>query len=93
MKGGKSGDLVRRLILALESQGARVLDATGTGAADKQRFLSALEAERSRTYATSAFDVLVGIPRSAAQRSFKRSSTAFWNDALFHQRRAEDDSC
>ncbi len=63
MQGGKSGDLIRRLMLAFESQGARVLDATGTGTADKQRFLSALEAERSRTYATSSFDVMLGIQR------------------------------
>src|SRR6202011_1504641 len=48
---------------ALSAQGARILGATGTGAADKQRFLSALEAERSRTYATSGFDVMVGIQR------------------------------
>jgi hypothetical protein len=54
MQSGRSGDLVRRLLLAFESQGARVLDATGTGAADKQRFPSALEAQRSCTYATFA---------------------------------------
>ena len=63
MQGGRSGDLVRRLLLAFESQGARVLDATGTAVADKQRFLTALEAERSRSYATSNIDVLVGIQR------------------------------
>jgi superfamily II DNA or RNA helicase len=63
MKGGRSGDLVSRLMHALASQGARVLDATGTGAADKQRFLTGLEAEKSRTYATSEFDVMVGIQR------------------------------
>jgi hypothetical protein len=63
MQGGRSGELVSRLTQALASQGARVLDATGTGAADKQRFLSALEAEKNRTYATSAFDVMVGIQR------------------------------
>src|SRR5262249_40928160 len=63
MQGGRSGELVCRLLLAFESQGARVLDATGTGAADKERFLSALEAEKSRTYATSAFDVMLGIQR------------------------------
>ena len=63
MQGGRSGELVRRLMLTFESQGARVLDATGTATADKQRFLSALEAERSRSHATSAFDVMVGIQR------------------------------
>jgi pyrroloquinoline quinone (PQQ) biosynthesis protein C len=63
MQGGRSGELVRRLREAFSAQGARVLDATGTGAADKQRFLTALDAEKSRTYATSAFDVLVGIQR------------------------------
>src|SRR5260221_9652532 len=34
MQGGKSGELVRRLLQALTSHGARVLDATGTGTAD-----------------------------------------------------------
>jgi superfamily II DNA or RNA helicase len=63
MQGGKSGELVDRLKQALESHGARVLDATGTGVADKQRFLTALEAEKGRTYATSAIDVMVGIQR------------------------------
>ncbi len=63
MKGGRSGELVSRLMHALASQGGRVLDATGTGAADKQRFLTGLEAEKSRTYATSEFDVMVGIQR------------------------------
>jgi hypothetical protein len=63
MQGGRSGELVSRLMQALAAQGARVLDATGTGTADKQRFLTALEAEKNRTYATSAFDVLVGIQR------------------------------
>src|SRR5438876_1013842 len=46
MQGGRSGELVSRLLQALAAHGARVLDATGTGAADKQRFLAALEAER-----------------------------------------------
>jgi hypothetical protein len=63
MQGGRSGQLVSRLLQPLSSQGARVLDATGTGTADKQRFLAALEAEKNRTYATSAFDVVVGIQR------------------------------
>jgi superfamily II DNA or RNA helicase len=63
MQGGRSGELVCRLLQALRSQGARVLDATGTGGADKQRFLTALEAEKNRTHATSAYDVIVGIQR------------------------------
>jgi hypothetical protein len=63
MQGGRSGELVRLLKQALDSQGARVLDATGTSGADKQRFLTALEVEKNRTYATSAFDVMVGIQR------------------------------
>jgi hypothetical protein len=63
MQGGRSAELVRHLMLAFELGGARVLDATGTAAADKQRFLSALEAEQSRSYATSAFDVMLGIQR------------------------------
>jgi hypothetical protein len=63
MQGGRSGELVSRLMQALAAQGARVLDATGSGRADKQRFLTALEAEKNRTYATAAFDVMVGIQR------------------------------
>ena len=63
MRGGSSG-LVARLKLALESHGARVLDATGTGAADKERFLHALKAEQeARTHAESRYDVMVGIQR------------------------------
>ncbi len=62
MRGG-SGGLVARLIRALASQGARVLDATGTGAEDKRRFLNALEAEKTRSHAESQYDVIVGIQR------------------------------
>jgi hypothetical protein len=63
MQGGKSGELVRRLKQALNGHGARVLDATGTGALDKQRFLAALESEKNRTHGASAFDVMIGIQR------------------------------
>jgi superfamily II DNA or RNA helicase len=63
MQGGKSAELVARLLQALTPHGARVLDATGTAASDKARFLAALEAEKNRTHATSAFDVMVGIQR------------------------------
>ena len=63
MQGGKSGELVSRLCKPSPARGARVLDATGTGTADKQRFLAALEAEKNRTHATSTFDVMVGIQR------------------------------
>jgi hypothetical protein len=63
MQGGRSGELVSRLKQALTSRRARVLDATGTGTADKQRFLSALESEKTRAHATSAFDVMLGIQR------------------------------
>jgi hypothetical protein len=63
MRGGKSGELVGCLLQALASHGARVLDATGTSASDKQRFLTGLEAEKKRVHATSAFDVMVGIQR------------------------------
>src|SRR5207245_680643 len=63
MQGGKSGELVGRLLQALSAHGARALDATGTGVSDKQRFLTALDAEKNRTYATCAFDVMVGIQR------------------------------
>ncbi|HTU93506.1 MAG TPA: DEAD/DEAH box helicase family protein, partial [Gemmataceae bacterium] len=62
MRGGSSG-LVARLIHALASHGARVLDATGTGAEDKRRFLNALEAEKTRSHAESQYDVIVGIQR------------------------------
>jgi hypothetical protein len=61
MQGGRSGELVASLMQAFAARSAKVLDATGTMATDKQRFLSALEAEKSRTYATSGFDVMVGI--------------------------------
>jgi hypothetical protein len=63
MQGGRSGELVGRLTQALAAQSARVLDATGTGTAEQKRFLAALEAEKGRTCATSAFDVMVGIQR------------------------------
>jgi superfamily II DNA or RNA helicase len=63
MQGGRSGELVARLTQALAVQGVRILDATGTGAEDKQRFLTALETEKERTHATSGFDVMVGIQR------------------------------
>jgi hypothetical protein len=62
MRGG-SGGLVGRVIVALSNRGARVLDATGTGAKDKQRFLAALQAEKNRTFAESQYDVIVGIQR------------------------------
>jgi hypothetical protein len=62
MRGG-SGGLIAQLIHALISNGARVLDATGTGIADKTRFLDALEAEKKRSHADSRFDVVVGIQR------------------------------
>ena len=64
MRGGQSGALVGRLMQTLSSLGARVLDATGTGATDKKRFLSGLEGEKNRTYATSKYDVMVGIQRA-----------------------------
>ncbi len=58
-----SGSLVSRLIGALQSQGARVLDATGTRMEDKKRFLAALKVEKNRSHAESRFDVVVGIQR------------------------------
>src|SRR5437667_3385344 len=63
MQGGRSGELVNRLMQAFASQGARVLDATGTGTADKQRFLTALDPKKNQTHATSGSDVMVGIQR------------------------------
>jgi len=63
MQGGKSGALVRRVMQALAGENARVLDATGTGVADKQRFLTGLKAEQPQTFATSTFDVMIGIQR------------------------------
>lgn len=62
MRGGSDG-LVSRLIHALTSHGARALDATGTGARDKQRFLAALQSEKDRTFAGPRYDILVGIQR------------------------------
>jgi len=62
MRGG-SGGLVARLIQTLTTQGARILDATGTGAEDRRRFLHALEAEKVRSHAESRYDVIVGIQR------------------------------
>jgi hypothetical protein len=62
MRGGSAGR-VAVLIRALQSQGARVLDATGTGVEDKKRFLAALKAEKNRSHAESRFDVVVGIQR------------------------------
>jgi hypothetical protein len=62
MRGG-SGGLVARLNDALTGHGARVLNATGTGASDKQRFLAGLEAEKSRSFADSKYDIIVGIQR------------------------------
>ena len=55
--------MVRALIQSLDAENARVLDATGTGAADKQRFLAGLKAEQQQTFATSTFDVMIGIQR------------------------------
>ena len=62
-QGGKSGELVHALIQSLAAENARVLDATGTTAADKQRFLAGLKAEQQQTFATSTFDVMIGIQR------------------------------
>ncbi len=62
MRGGSAGR-VAVLIRALQSRGARVLDATGTAAEDKRRFLAALKAEKNRSHAESRFDVVVGIQR------------------------------
>ena len=62
MRGGSAGR-VAVLIRALQSQGARVLDATGTGVEDKKRFLAALKAEKNRSHGESRFDVVVGIQR------------------------------
>jgi hypothetical protein len=60
---GGSGRLVGRLIHALSSQGARVLDATGIGSTDKQRFLCALQSEKNKAFSDSEVDLIVGIQR------------------------------
>jgi hypothetical protein len=62
MRGGSEG-LVNRLLDALAAEGARTLDATGTTAEDKRRFLRELAAEKGRTHAASRYDVMVGIQR------------------------------
>src|SRR5262249_56737133 len=61
-RGGSEG-LVNRLLRALAAEGARTLDATGTSAEDKRRFLRALVTEKDRTHAASRYDVMVGIQR------------------------------
>jgi hypothetical protein len=62
MRGGSEG-LVARLIQALSSHGARVLNATGIEAKDKQRFLAALQSEKNRSFPESKYDIIVGIQR------------------------------
>jgi hypothetical protein len=62
MRGG-SGSLVDRLYQAFGTHGAQVLDATGTDATDKQRFLHALKTEQNRAFAASRYDVMIGIQR------------------------------
>jgi hypothetical protein len=62
MQGGSEG-LVNRLLHVLAAEGARTLDASGTAVEDKRRFLNALKAEKTRTCATSAYDIMVGIQR------------------------------
>ncbi len=62
MRGGSSG-LVGRLIQTFVAAGARVLNATGTGASDKHRFLAALKAEQHGLHSKSHFDVMIGIQR------------------------------
>ncbi len=62
MRGGSEG-LVNRLLDALAAEDARTLDATGTTAEDKRRFLHALAAEKDRTHSASHYDVMVGIQR------------------------------
>ncbi len=77
MQGGKSGELVRRLTQALTAQNARVLDATGTGVADKQRFLSGLKAEQQQSFASSTFDVMIGIQRVLEGTDWPLCSAAY----------------
>lgn len=57
------GPLVRHLVTALRRAGARVLDASGMEKERKRAFLQALESERSRTFASSKIDVIIGIQR------------------------------
>jgi hypothetical protein len=57
------GQLVQRLIAALERAGARVVDATGVNRGRKLRFLRTLDAERSAGTAASRVDIIVGIQR------------------------------
>jgi hypothetical protein len=62
MRGGSEG-LVARLSNALSERGASLLNATGTRAEDKKRFLRALKAESRCTHAESQYDVMIGIQR------------------------------
>jgi len=55
----------------------RVLDATGTTALDKQRFLTALKTEQRQTFATSTFDVMIGIQRVLEGTDWPLCSAAY----------------
>lgn len=71
------GRLVRRIVAAFERAGARVLDATGIEKERKRRFLTALDAERGRTFDTSEIDIIVGIQRVLEGTDWPHCSTVF----------------
>lgn len=77
MTGG-SGGMVRKVVDAMTAAGARVLDVSGGTKADKDRFLSALPAERRLPHhADSKYDVLVGVQRVTEGLDWPLCSTVY----------------
>jgi hypothetical protein len=71
---GGSARLVIRLLEGFESAGARTLDATGTGPADKRRVLDWLDSEKR---GESAVDVVVGSQRVIEGTDWPSCSTLY----------------
>lgn len=77
MPGG-SGEMVEAAVLAFRAAGARVLDLSGQEAEDKDRFLSALPAERhAAAFHESKWDVLVGVQRVSEGTDWPFCSTVY----------------
>lgn len=60
---GGSRQLIEELTKAFQAADARVLNVSGSEAADKKRFLQALHDERVLNYRTSQYDVVLGVNR------------------------------
>ena len=73
---GGSGEVVGKLVGGLRSLGARVLDASGRGKDDQNRFLAALEKERSCGHA-EAHDLIVGVQRVMEGTDWPHCSTVY----------------